>query len=196
MKLKMRHTHSPFPPPARTPDAHPRNDARPAHPRTRGPHLPEPQESALRLVLRTAAGLVFFLLGYMKFFDTIPLGTNAISLPLGPAGFSQYLVAVGVPFPLLSAYLVCLVEMLCGPALLLSAFLPAPAVLTRLCALPLAADMFVATLTVGVRNLLGDPVRLEGIAVTTQAWRFPVEAALLMIAVMLLWKPLPQRSAP
>lgn len=153
-----------------------------------------PADSTVRLVLRAAAGIAFVTLGQMKFFDSILLGTTAVTLPPGPEGFAQYLAAIGVPFPLLNAYMVCLVEMICGVGLLLSAFLPMPALLTRLSAFPLFIDMVVATATVGVRNALGHPVMLEGVAVTNQAWRLPLEAALLLITLMLLIRPLARRE--
>jgi putative oxidoreductase len=150
----------------------------------------------VRLALRALAGLIFVTLGQMKFFDSILLGTQAVSLPLGPEGFAEYLAAIGVPFPLLNAYLVCGVEMLCGVGLVMSAFLPAPALLTRLCALPLAGDMTVALLTVGIPNLLGRPVLLHGVAVTTQAWRLPLELCLLLFMLWLLVRPLARRASP
>lgn len=153
-----------------------------------------PADSPLRLTLRAAAALVFVTLGQMKFFDSILLGTDAVTLPQGPGGFAQYLAAIGVPFPLLTAYLVCLVEMLCGAGLVLSAFLPWPALLTRLVALPLFIDMGVATITVGLRNLMGHPVMLDGVAVTHQAWRLPLELSLLLLTLLLLWRPLARRE--
>ncbi len=196
MKYRSRSTSSlPAPLPARAGEAQPPH----AHRTRPAPHkvlLPRPADTPVRLVLRTLAGIVFVTLGQMKFFDSILLGTQAVSLPSGPEGFALYLGAIGVPFPLLNAYLVCLLEMICGVGLLLSAFLPAPALLTRLCALPLAGDMTVATLTVGLRNALGDPVLLEGIPVTQQFWRLPLEVSLLLITVLLLWRPLPRASAP
>ena len=150
----------------------------------------------MRLGLRLAAALVFFTLGYIKFFHSIHLGTDAVALPDGPEGFAQYLAAIGVPFPLLNAYMVCWVEMICGVGLVLSVFLPAPALLTRLAALPLVADMTVALATVGVPNLLGHPVRLQGAAVTTQPWRLPLEFAVFLIALLFLWRPLAQTRQP
>jgi putative oxidoreductase len=156
--------------------------------------LPRPADSTLRMALRLVAAFFFCWFGYMKFFDTILLGTNAVSLPQGPAGFALYLQAVGVPFPLLNAYVVCLVEMVCGVGLVLSPFLPAPALLTRLCALPLTVAMTVAVITVGIRNLLGHPVLLNGIPVTAQAWRLPLEFMLMLISLMMLWKPLSSRA--
>jgi uncharacterized membrane protein YphA (DoxX/SURF4 family) len=150
-------------------------------------------ESPERLAMRVIAGLVFITLGQMKFFDSILLGTDAVSIPNGPEGFAQYLDAVGVPFPLLNAYMVCLVEMICGMGLMVSAFLPrtSSALATRMMAFPLMVDIFVATVAVGVRNAMGDPVRLQGIAVTAQAWRLPLEAALLLITLFFVIKPLP-----
>jgi uncharacterized membrane protein YphA (DoxX/SURF4 family) len=153
-----------------------------------------PADSPLRLTLRAAAALVFVTLGQMKLFDSILLGTDAVTLPPGPGGFAQYLAAIGVPLPLLTAYLVCLVEMLCGAGLVLSAFLPWPSLLTRLAALPLFIDMGVATLTVGLRNLMGHPVMLGGVAVTHQAWRLPLELSLLLLTLLLLWRPLARRE--
>jgi uncharacterized membrane protein YphA (DoxX/SURF4 family) len=145
------------------------------------------------MALRLVAGFFFCWFGYMKFFDTIMLGTEAVSLPQGPVGFALYLQAVGVPFPLLNAYVVCIVEMLCGVGLVLSPFLPSPALLTRLCAVPLTVAMTIAVTTVGLRNLLGHPVLLNGIPVTDQVWRLPLEFMLLLISLMMLWRPLSSR---
>ncbi len=167
--------------------------SRPALAPVRTLRLPRPTESSLRMMLRLVAGFFFFTFGYVKFFDTIALGTTAVTLPVGPVGFALYLEAVGVPFPLLNAYMVCWVEMVLGVGLVLSPFLPVSALLTRLCALPLAGDMVVALVTVGVPNLMGNPVLLDGVPVTTQLWRFPLELMLLLISVLLLWKPLASR---
>lgn len=151
-------------------------------------------ESRGRFLLRIFAGLVFIFLGQAKFFDSIHLGTAAISLPRGPEGFALYLSAIGVPFPLFNAYLVCLAEILCGALLLISPFLlqPYSSYATRLAALPLMVDMIVATLTVGVPNALGHPVRIHDIAVTEQPWRLPLEVCLLVITLYLLVRPLPR----
>jgi putative oxidoreductase len=157
--------------------------------------IQKPSESTLRMALRLVAGFFFFTFGYMKFFDTIMLGTDAVSLPTGPTGFALYLEAVGVPFPLLNAYMVCWVEMICGVGLVLSPFLPAPALLTRLCALPLTGAMTVAVLTVGLRNLLGHPVLLQGVPVTAQIWRLPLELMLVAISMLMVWKPLSSRDS-
>ena len=155
-----------------------------------------PADSTLRLVLRAAAMIAFVTLGQMKFFDSILLGTDAVTLPNGPEGFAPYLAAIGVPFPLLNAYMVCIIEMLCGVGLLATAFLPKPSILTRLAALPLFADMMVATITVGIPNLMGNPVMLDGVAVTNQIWRFPLEFSLLAITLMLVVRPLARRGEP
>ncbi|MCP3142754.1 DoxX family protein [Pyxidicoccus xibeiensis] len=154
-------------------------------------------ESPWRFALRMFAGVVFILLGQVKFFGSIHLGTDAVVLPQGPEGFALYLSAVGVPFPLFNAYMVCWVEMVCGAFLMLSALFPAhySTPLTRLTAFPLMMDMVVAFLTVGLRNALGHPVRMNDIAVTAQAWRLPLEVVLLIATAYLLLKPLPQGGA-
>lgn len=195
MKARSRYAAAPLltPPPAHSEPGHTRQVHR-GRSTPPGLTFPKSSETALRLALRIVAGAVFITLGQMKFFDSILLGTDAVTLPTGPEGFAQYLGAIGVPFPLLSAYMVCIVEMICGVGLVLSAFLPAPAILTRLTALPLFMDMTVAILTVGVPNLMGDPVRLEGIAVTHQVWRFPLEFGLWLAALVLLVRPLPKRE--
>jgi hypothetical protein len=92
--------------------------------------------------------------------------------------------------------MVCILEMICGVGLMATAFLPKPAILTRLAALPLFIDMMVATITVGVPNLMGNPVMLDGVAVTHQIWRFPLEASLVAITLMLLVRPLARRREP
>lgn len=156
----------------------------------------KPADSTLRLVLRVAAMVAFVTLGQMKFFDSILLGTDAVVLPNGPEGFAQYLAAIGVPFPLLNAYMVCILEMICGVALVATAFLPKPSILTRLAALPLFFDMLVATITVGIPNLMGHPVMMDGVAVTNQIWRFPLEFSLLAITLLLVVRPLARRAEP
>ncbi len=145
-------------------------------------------------MLRVLAGMVFIFLGQAKFFNSIHLGTDAIVLPRGPEGFALYLSAIGVPFPLFNAYMVCLVEMICGALLVISPFLSQPYSmhLTRMTAFPLMVDMIVATFTVGVPNLLGHPVRMQDIAVTAQPWRLPLEMSMLLITLYLLLKPLPR----
>ncbi|MCP3138020.1 DoxX family protein [Pyxidicoccus xibeiensis] len=191
MNYRSRHS---VPLPALPRDASSATRTRPSHrvrARTPGPRLLTPADTPLRLALRATAALIFFVLGYLKFFEAMPLGTDAVSLPVGVEGFGMYLAAIGVPFPLFNAYLVCLVEMICGTGLLLSAFLPAPALLTRLNALPLFVAMTVAIVTVGLGNALGDPVTMNGIAVTEQAWRLPVEVVQWLITLLLLWRPVP-----
>lgn len=196
MKSRLRHASSlPAPAPAHAEDRRARHTYR-THFKLPRLRLTRPKETAVRLGLRTAAALVFFTLGYIKFFHSIHLGTDAVVLPNGPEGFAQYLAAIGVPFPLFNAYMVCWVEMICGAGLVLSAFLPAPALLTRLAALPLVGDMTVALATVGIPNLLGHPVLLQGVAVTTQPWRLPLEFAVFLIALWLLWRPLAQARQP
>jgi uncharacterized membrane protein YphA (DoxX/SURF4 family) len=154
-------------------------------------------ESPERFILRVFAGVIFVFLGQVKFFGSIHLGTDAVVLPQGPEGFALYLGALGVPFPLFHAYMVCWIEMICGVLLMASAFLPpsSAVLLTRLTAFPLMVDMIVATLMVGVRNALGHPVRMNDIAVTEQAWRLPLEMILLMITLYLLLQPLPRFQA-
>jgi putative oxidoreductase len=150
-------------------------------------------ESRHRFALRVIAGSVFIFLGQVKFFDSIHLGTEAVVLPRGPEGFAVYLGAIGVPFPLFNAYMVCWVEMSCGMLLMVGAFLPRnwSTRLTRLTALPLMVDMLVAFVTVGLPNVLGRPVRVQDVAVTAQSWRLPLELALLVITGYLALKPLP-----
>ncbi|HZI14868.1 MAG TPA: DoxX family protein [Myxococcus sp.] len=152
-------------------------------------------ESPQRFALRVIAGVVFVFLGQAKFFDSIHLGTDTV-LPRGPEGFAMYLSAIGVPFPLFNAYMVCWVEMICGLLLMVGAILPRPwsVHVTRLSACPLMADMLVAFFTVGLPTLLGHPVRVNDIAVTAQAWRLPLEVMLLLITFYLVLRPIPLPS--
>ena len=53
-----------------------------------------------------------------------------------------------------------------------------------------------ARTTQGVPNLLGHPVMMNGVAVTNQAWRFPLEFSLLLITLMLVVRPLARRREP
>ncbi len=151
-------------------------------------HVPE---STHRLQLRGVVGTLFLVFGLMKAFSvTLPVlvGAPELAVASGPEGFARFLGALGVPFPLLNAWMVIAVEVACGLGLMLGAFLPATSLLTRLSALPLAVDIAVA-LSVGVRQVQGDPVVLDGMAVMNQAWRLPLEVGLLVGTLYLLWRP-------
>jgi uncharacterized membrane protein YphA (DoxX/SURF4 family) len=148
-------------------------------------------ETLGRRPLRDVPGVIFLAFGLMKAFaSTFPflVGAPALVVASGPEGFARLLTGLGVPFPLFNAWMVILVEVLCGAGLILSAWMPATAPLTRLCALPLAVDMLVA-LSVGVRQVQGNPVVLDGLPVMNQVWRLPLEVGLLAAMVYLLWRP-------
>ncbi len=153
-------------------------------------------ETLGRRPLRDVPGIIFLAFGLMKAFaDTFPflVGAPELSVASGPEGFARLLTGLGVPFPLFNAWMVILMEVLCGVGLILSAWMPATALLTRVCALPLAVDMLVA-LTVGVRQVRGNPVVLDGLPVMNQAWRLPLEVGLLVAMVYLLWLPVARPS--
>lgn len=143
-------------------------------------------ETPIRFVLRVASGLVFLATGMMKLVSSIVLGSTIPNVPPGIPGFAEYLAAVGVPFPLFNAYVVTVVEVGGALVLLASAFWRPAARLTRPVALALAADMLVAIITVGLKNLSGDPVIMQGLPVTFQAWRLPLEIALLLTMLFFL----------
>ncbi|AKI98736.1 DoxX family protein [Archangium gephyra] len=148
-------------------------------------------ETLGRRPLRDVPGVIFLSFGLMKAFaSTFPflVGAPGLAVSSGPEGFARLLTGLGVPFPLFNAWMVILVEVLCGVGLILGAWLPATALLTRLCALPLAVNMLVA-LSVGVRQVLGNPVVLDGLPVMNQSWRLPLEVGLLAAMVYLLWRP-------
>jgi putative oxidoreductase len=69
---------------------------------------------------------------------------GAVKWSRGPAGFAKLLQQVGVPLPLPTAYLVTLLEVFGGLALLLGAFV-------ALVSIPLVASMLVAMVTVQAR---------------------------------------------
>jgi uncharacterized membrane protein YphA (DoxX/SURF4 family) len=183
---------APFPPsrkdPRRAPDQAPRAMLRPG--------LLEPP---VRTAMRLAAGVVFLFLGSMKIsvktFEHLVLGTQGLDLASGPSGFGQFLAAAGVPLPELSAHLVVGVELLCGLGLILGAFVPLAQLLTRLFAVALSVDMTMAILLAGVRNLLGDPVLLQGVPAMYQVWRFPLEVTLLGCMLYFFVRPV-LRPAP
>jgi uncharacterized membrane protein YphA (DoxX/SURF4 family) len=148
-------------------------------------------ETLGRRPLRDVPGVIFLAFGLMKAFaSTFPflVGAPDLAVASGPEGFARMLTGLGVPFPLFNAWMVILMEVLCGVGLILSAWMPATVLLTRLCALPLAVDMLVA-LSVGVRQVRGNPVVLDGLPVMNQAWRLPLEVGLLAAMVYLLWRP-------
>jgi putative oxidoreductase len=137
-------------------------------------------DSPYRVCLRASAGLIFFLFGMKKLLGTIALGTGLIQLPTGPQGFAVYLAAVGVPFPMFNSYMVLAVEILCGLGLLFGICFRMSHHITRLFSLALMGDMSVATLLVGLRNLMNQPVVINGVPVTDQLWRLPLELGLLV----------------
>jgi putative oxidoreductase len=181
-----------------------RFDLEPPSPRERrAPHLrladsvrrelksPPNPDPPTRRQLRGVMGVIFILFGLMKSSTPalpILVGARGLEVASGPEGFSLLLSELGVPFPLFNAWLVITVEVVCGLGLIFSARLPGTALLTRLFALPLAVDMAVATL-VGVRNVLGQPIEVNGFLVMYQPWRLPLELGLLVGVVYLLWRP-------
>ena len=148
-------------------------------------------ETRVRHQLRWLLGLIFLVFGLMKAFDTtLPLlvGAPGLRVNTGVEGFSRLLAGLGVPFPLLNAWLVILLETIGGPLLVLAVFLPATRLLTRLVTLPLSIQMCVSLL-VGLRQVLGHPVILDGFAIMNQPWRLPLELSLLVGVLFLLWRP-------
>ena len=63
----------------------------------------------------------------------------------GPAGFARLLHVIGVPFPIVTAWSVMLLEVLGGIALMIGLFI-------ALASVPLIASMIVAMFTVHLRN--------------------------------------------
>jgi uncharacterized membrane protein YphA (DoxX/SURF4 family) len=152
-------------------------------------HVPETTPG--RMQLRGVTGIIFIVFGLMKSFDTtmpVLVGAPGLHVNTGAEGFAQLLAGLGVPFPLFNAWMVIAVEIICGLGLILGAWLPATKLVTRLSALPLAVDMLVA-LSVGIRQVQGKPVVLDGFAVMNQFWRLPLEIGLLLGMAYLLWKP-------
>lgn len=90
--------------------------------------LDNPSAAWPLLVLRTVVGVGFIAHGLAK-------------LHSGPAGFARLLGQIGVPFPLETAWMVTLLELGGGVALILGAFV-------LLASLPLIASMLVAMFSV------------------------------------------------
>jgi uncharacterized membrane protein YphA (DoxX/SURF4 family) len=159
-------------------------------------HVPETTPG--RMQLRGVTGILFIVFGLMKAFDTtmpILVGAPGLHVNTGAEGFAQLLAGLGVPFPLFNAWFVIAVEVFCGLGLILGGWLPATKLITRLSALPLAIDMLVA-LSVGLRQVQGNPVVLDGLPVMNQFWRLPLEIGLLLGMAYLLWKPAVAPKAP
>lgn len=90
------------------------------------------------LCLRFSVGIVFLVHGVGKLFAVGPVA-------LGVSNFSGFLASLGVPLPMLAAWIVTLVETLGGLAILVGLF-------TREAALLLAVDMLAAFLLVHLNN--------------------------------------------
>lgn len=93
--------------------------------------LPAPSLDWALLPLRLVVGYGFLSHGMAK-------------LTRGPAGFAKLLAQIGVPFPALSAWMVTLIEIVGGMALIVGAFV-------AIASLPLIASMLVAMFTVQLR---------------------------------------------
>ncbi|WP_375768891.1 DoxX family protein [Archangium gephyra] len=167
------------------------------HPR-RNHWLERVPETPGRYQVRGVTGVIFILFGLMKAFDfTLPIlvGAPGLRVNTGVEGFAQLLAGLGMPFPLFNAAMVIAMEVVLGLGLILGAWTPATRLITRLCALPLAGDMMVALL-VGIRQVQGNPVMIDGHPIMNQFWRLPVELGLLAGMLYLLWKPAAQAVAP
>jgi uncharacterized membrane protein YphA (DoxX/SURF4 family) len=168
-----------------------------AHPK-RHYWLERVPETPGRYQVRGVTGVIFMLFGLMKAFDfTLPIlvGAPGLHVNTGVEGFAQLIAAIGMPFPLFNAAMVIAMELVLGLGLILGAWTPGTRLITRLCALPLAGDMMVAQL-VGIRQVQGNPVMLDGHPIMNQFWRLPVELGLLAGMVYLLWRPAARAVAP
>ena len=85
-----------------------------------------------RTVFRVVVGSVFVYHGTLKVLNGID-------------GFTKYIGALGIPYPLVASYLVVGVEILCGLALILGIF-------ARWATLPLITTMIVAVVKVTGKN--------------------------------------------
>ncbi|MFY0527592.1 DoxX family protein [Archangium gephyra] len=167
------------------------------HPR-RDHWLERVPETPGRYQVRGVTGVIFMLFGLMKAFDfTLPIlvGAPGLRVNTGVEGFAQLISGIGLPFPLFNAWMVIAMEVVLGLGLILGAWTPATRLITRLCALPLAGDMMVALL-VGIRQVQGNPVMVDGHAIMNQFWRLPLELGLLAGMLFLLWKPAARKVAP
>lgn len=136
-----------------------------------------------RAFMRVLIGSFFAVSGVAKL-----IASPLEGIPPGLRGFSDYLDAAGVPFPLAGAVIVCAVEIVCGLGLALGGhWLPARA-LTSWFALPLALEMAVAMTLVGIPAALGDPVVLNGTPVTKEPYRLPLELGLFLGVCYLAWR--------
>src|SRR5690242_4061011 len=82
-------------------------------------------ETEGRYQLRGVTGVIFMLFGLMKAFGfTLPtlVGAPGLHVTTGVAGFAQLLAGLGVPFPLLNAWMVIVLEVVCGLGLILGAW--------------------------------------------------------------------------
>ncbi|WNG62000.1 DoxX family protein [Archangium gephyra] len=155
-------------------------------------------ETPGRYQVRGVTGVIFILFGLMKAFDfTLPIlvGAPGLQVHTGVEGFAQLISGIGMPFPLFNAAMVIAMEVVLGLGLILGAWTPATRLITRLCALPLAGDMLVALL-VGLRQIQGNPVVIDGHAIMNQFWRLPLELGLLAGMMYLLWRPAARPVAP
>ncbi len=93
-------------------------------------------------ILRVVTGSVFAAHGYQKFFG------------MGISGVTGFFSGLGVPFPHTAAIVVSSVELFGGIALILG-------LMTRLVAIPLAIDMFMAIILVHWKNGFFVPKGIE-----------------------------------
>ena len=116
------------------------------------------------LLLRIVLGIIFIVHGYPKLFKK----------DFGPRGFSGFLKNIGVPSPLLFAYVVAIVEFFGGALLIIGLF-------TRLSAIAIAINMFVAIWKVKGKTGLVTKVMEGG-----WAGGYELDLALMIMAIVLI----------
>lgn len=131
--------------------------------------------------VRFLTGLIFVFAGVGKALLPVLIPALGLDAP----SFPEVLREIGIPFPVLSAALVCALEIVGGLSLTngkwAKLFIPL-----------LAMDMLGAILSVGLPASLGTPIIVEGIAIGSESWRLPLEGGLLAALIWTWWREVPR----
>jgi len=131
--------------------------------------------------LRIGTGGFFLAAGLAKLtYSPIP------GVSPGLSGFAEYLAAAGIPAPYLSAWVVCLTEVVAGAGLLAGLSSTRVRRVTPMFAGALGLEMAVAMVFVGVPTARGNPVVLDGMPVTAEWYRLPLEGGLFFAMLYLV----------
>jgi len=125
-----------------------------------------------------STGVLFILTGAFKFIASAPGGSTLE----GRRAFAQMLLQIGVPLPFIVAAAIPALEIVGGIGLIANRG-------ARIWAALLAFNMIGAILLVGIPGKQGRGISLGETKIGEESWRLPLEIALLLMMIWLVFVP-------